>query len=133
VRWDARASKGVENALADVQRTLPPIVAVEVAGVGECVRANDGNLWRFQNGTWLAMLDQVTLVTAGPGHACARRSDGSLRCWGGNYWGELGIGINDHGDPDHVPQHDPTPVSTLGALVVEVCAGLGNATVALLP
>ena len=35
---------------------------------------------------------QVLQVTAGSGHTCALLNDDSIRCWGGNSNGELGIG-----------------------------------------
>ena len=38
-------------------------------------------------------------------HSCARRRDGSLRCWGRNVEGQLGIGSPDQG------RSIPTPVS----------------------
>jgi cysteine-rich repeat protein len=37
-------------------------------------------------------LDAVTQISAGNGHVCALRSDGSLRCWGSNGSGQLGVG-----------------------------------------
>jgi alpha-tubulin suppressor-like RCC1 family protein len=35
-------------------------------------------------------------IAAGRGHTCARFDDGSVRCWGGNRWGELGDGRTRH-------------------------------------
>ena len=44
-------------------------------------------------------------VVVGWFHSCARRRDGSLRCWGRNVEGQLGIGSPDQG------RSIPTPVS----------------------
>jgi alpha-tubulin suppressor-like RCC1 family protein len=37
-------------------------------------------------------------VQAGLNHSCARRENGSLRCWGGNVYGQLGDGSMRHQD-----------------------------------
>ncbi len=34
----------------------------------------------------------TALAAAGSSHACALETDGSVRCWGGNEWGQLGDG-----------------------------------------
>ena len=41
-------------------------------------------------------------VTAGYADTCAVLSDGTVRCWGGNFYGQLGVGGH--------PQFSPTPV-----------------------
>lgn len=46
----------------------------------------------------------VAQVTAGSAHTCARMSDGTVKCWGGNAYGELGDGtMNGHLTPTQVP------------------------------
>jgi alpha-tubulin suppressor-like RCC1 family protein len=61
-------------------------------------------------------LTDVTQVEAGEAHACAVRSDGSLWCWGGNVYGELGDGTTtDRLTP--VPVLDPTGQAPLGDVV----------------
>jgi len=37
-------------------------------------------------------LSQVTSLSVGPRHGCASLSDGTVRCWGANSYGELGNG-----------------------------------------
>jgi cysteine-rich repeat protein len=60
-------------------------------------------------------LDAVTQISAGNGHVCALRSDGTVRCWGSNNAGQLGIG--QPGNPS------PTPLLSLATGVAEVAAG----------
>ncbi len=38
------------------------------------------------------LASDVTAITAGGGHSCALASTGAVRCWGSNYFGELGAG-----------------------------------------
>jgi hypothetical protein len=39
-----------------------------------------------------ALGDKVLIVAAGGQHTCAVMEDRVLKCWGSNYWGQLGIG-----------------------------------------
>jgi alpha-tubulin suppressor-like RCC1 family protein len=45
-------------------------------------------------------LTEVTGVSAGKGHTCARRGDGSAWCWGYGEFGQLGDGTT--GDAEHI-------------------------------
>jgi len=52
----------------------------------------------------------ATAITAGDRHACAMMDDGSVRCWGSNGLGQLGLGdtlsIGDDEPPSAVPALD---------------------------
>ena len=37
-------------------------------------------------------ITDATAITAGNGHSCALHQNGTISCWGGNYWGQLGNG-----------------------------------------
>jgi len=73
------------------------------------------------NGT---QLDHVIALAAGATHTCARRSDGTLWCWGSNASGELGNGTM-------APSASPVAVVTLGTAVAQVAAGAGFTCAAL--
>ncbi|MEZ4220058.1 MAG: EGF domain-containing protein [Polyangiaceae bacterium] len=71
----------------------------------------------------------VKQVAAGDGHSCALRTDGKVRCWGRNHYGQLGYGnTTDIGD-------DETPADAgdvnLGGTAIAIAAG-GEHTCALL-
>ncbi len=59
-------------------------------------------------------------IAVGEGFACARLSDGSLRCWGDNAYGQLGEGA-----PTDGPHPAPVTVA-LSSDVVDVAAGRAN-------
>jgi alpha-tubulin suppressor-like RCC1 family protein len=71
----------------------------------------------------------VAQVVTGADFACALISDGTVRCWGNNTYGQLGTG-------DATPHHTPTPVKGLSGITwigsgdLHVCAiGAGGALV----
>jgi alpha-tubulin suppressor-like RCC1 family protein len=92
----------------------------------------------FGDGTTAAMADHVVTVpgisTATavaaygddynpfPAHVCAILAGGTLSCWGGNNWGEVGVGIPGSG----VTVNTPTQVSIPnGETIVSVAVGRG--------
>ena len=56
----------------------------------------------------------ATTATAGSEHTCALLSDATVRCWGDNFFGELGNGTN---------QPSSTPASVTGIAAVAITAG----------
>jgi alpha-tubulin suppressor-like RCC1 family protein len=56
-------------------------------------------------------LDGTTTIGAGDDYSCARKDDGTVRCWGSNALGSLGDGTGGASAPDN-----PTPVSAAGIL-----------------
>lgn len=76
-------------------------------------------------------------ISLGRGHVCARLNDQSLKCWGNNYYGALGLGNTDaHGDqPGEMGDNLPTIDLGTGRVAIQVhaaewftCALLDNAT-----
>ncbi|MBK6847195.1 MAG: RCC1 repeat-containing protein [Proteobacteria bacterium] len=61
-----------------------------------------------------ALGTSVLGVVAGGGHSCARRSDGSVWCWG---WGSY------VGDGQYSPRPSPVAITALGTTTVELAAG----------
>jgi alpha-tubulin suppressor-like RCC1 family protein len=67
-------------------------------------------LWRPSPTEVTALGAEVSEVSAGDLHTCARNNDGSVWCWGLNEQGQLGDGTT--GDPDCMSgcRLEPTPV-----------------------
>jgi cysteine-rich repeat protein len=66
-------------------------------------------------------LPDVEEIAVGHYHNCIRQSDGAVRCWGDNGYGQLGYGhTQDIGDNEPI---DDIPVVSLGAPATRVFAG----------
>jgi len=73
------------------------------------------------------------LNARGHHHACVRTLDGRIKCWGGNYWGELGVGDQSHRGTSATHMGDALPYVDLGdgARALQLASG-GFHTCALL-
>ncbi len=108
-------------------------VEIDVGDHHACARMTDGTLWcwglnqngQVGDGTTAPRQAPVKVDTLGTGaaeagtggyHTCARKTDGTLWCWGLNDFGQLG-------DGPKVSQPKPTQVKALGSDVANVALG----------
>ena len=88
----------------------------------------------------LGGLSDVIAITAGQEHTCALLVDGTVRCWGDNFNGQLGVGVplglygTCSGDPCstmpvNVTGLPNTPVTSIAAGPYHTCALLADGTV----
>lgn len=113
------------------------VAEIAAGGYHTCARKTDGTVWCWGNnangelgdGTTEMKLSPVQVtalgttvaeIAAGSTHSCARKADGSLWCWGGNAYGQVG---------DGTPTNRPTPVAALVSDTIRVEAG-GSGTCA---
>lgn len=78
--------------------------------------------------------ERVTALSAGWFHTCALISDGSVRCWGNNLAGQLGLGNTESVGDDELPSEVPAIQLTDNPSVraVALSSGQGDHTCALL-
>jgi alpha-tubulin suppressor-like RCC1 family protein len=109
------------------------VVDVALGDFHSCARKQDGTLWcwgynvygQLGNGATVNKSSPVELtalgttvvdVALGRDHTCARKQDGTLRCWGNNYSGQLGDGTT-------ADKSSPVEVTALGTTVIDVALG----------
>ena len=61
----------------------------------------------------------VTAIAAGGGYTCALTTDGAVKCWGANTWGQIGDGTT-------AKRLEPTDVKGLERGVVAIATGYGR-------
>jgi alpha-tubulin suppressor-like RCC1 family protein len=123
------------DAAADVPSALGTVSEITVGLSNVCARLTDGTVrcWgqndqgQLGNGatsfrsvpvpTPVLGLTGVAQVAVGHYHACARMADGTVRCWGRNAFGQLGVGSSS------LRELTPAPVPGL-ADVAEIALGL---------
>lgn len=140
--WGAVGDGTTVDRLAPVQvTTLGSTVAEVSAGdLFACARKTDGTVWcwgtndsgqlgdgttadHFTPAQVTSLGATVAEISANGRHACARKFDGSLWCWGSNAGGELG-------DNTVVDRPTPVRVTAMGNVAAEVSTGMNHGTCA---
>ena len=79
-------------------------------------------------GNEIAQATSATDIAAGAGHACSIISDGTVRCWGSNWVGQLGDGTTID-SPTPVTVNGITTATAIAASGYHTCATLSDGTV----
>jgi len=123
---------------------LSGVVQLALGELHSCALINDGRVECWGNNSYGQLgkpmdtdnrnvpvfvpgLLNVEHIYAGGSHTCALISSGEVKCWGRNYYGELGLGFNSYYMPQAV-----TPTTVPGLLNVKSMALGSNFTCALL-
>jgi alpha-tubulin suppressor-like RCC1 family protein len=114
--------------------------AVDCWGADSNGRLGDGtggSPWSSSTPVQVLGITNATQVSVGDDHVCALSSDGTVECWGANYYGQLGDGVTDHGHQNGGMDFSPIPVrvegitsaTSVGAGAAGTCASLADGTV----
>jgi len=120
----------------DEATALRCVVEVAAGTTHTCARTADGSMWcwgtnylgELGDGTRISTSSPVRVaflgndvagIAVGQAHTCALKTDGTLRCWGYNVDGELGVGTT-------TDATSPLQVTTLGNSVSKVAAGYSH-------
>lgn len=113
---------GTDAGPADVSvqdQTVPPADGATDGTTGDdgATDASDGGV--IEAGPLCLQTPCVVEIASGGFHSCARITDGTVRCWGRNNIGQLGVGMTDAGF-DTSPH--PVPVTPALANVTQITA-----------
>lgn len=126
--WVAGLTTGVVAVAAGATHSC----AVTEAGAVQCW--GDNTKWQIGDGTnvsrptpapVVSLSSGVVAVAVGEEHSCALSSDGGVRCWGLNKWGQLGSGWSFYNirDDDHIGY---TPSELAGPPNIYIALAAGN-------
>lgn len=114
---------GLSEGVVSLSGTHKHTCALTAAGGVQCWGRNwhgelgDGTTdYRVTPVTPVGLESGVTAIAAGGFHTCALLVDGSLRCWGANWHGQVGDGTD-------VERHTPVEVIELEARAVAIATG----------
>lgn len=144
--WGGNSSQQLGDSLdvsssyaIDVSGLDRGVVAITTGASHACALTNQGGVKCWGSNTsgqlggptvdtsWLSspaqdvpgMMEEVQAIDAGEGHTCALRVDGSVRCWGNNFYGQLGDGT-------YVESNLPVDVLGLDFGAVAISAGASH-------
>jgi alpha-tubulin suppressor-like RCC1 family protein len=143
--WGANSSGQLGDGTttsASLPTTVPALTAVTSISAGllfTCATRTDGTVvcWGANDAGQLGIasdavpspvpvtvpgIDDAVAVTTGHQHACAIRSDGTVRCWGDDSSGQLGDGPTDSTAGGPVAVTALTGVTSIGAAYRHTCA-----------
>lgn len=90
---------------------------------GKLGNGNGGDIIDVRNALNLGIQEKVIQVATGAFHTCVLLENQKVKCWGGNYHGELGYGNYDNVyDPINIGPLDLPPVSQIAAGADFTCA-----------
>jgi len=147
--WGDNAEGQIGNGKTTVMTTIERYTPIDVNGLASGVSALAAGTWHtcaltIQGGVkcWGANTDGqlgegsalkqltpvevagvttgVTAIASGAWYNCALLATGSVKCWGSNYWGQLGRG-------DTTDSYTPTAISVLTSGVTAITTGYGHA------
>ena len=90
--------------------------------------SNDTEAGIVRATTYMGIIGPISRVVAGNSHTCAILSNSSIKCWGHNDGGQLGLGdVNNRGDnPDEMGNNLPIVNVGNGRAVRDLCIGEGR-------
>jgi alpha-tubulin suppressor-like RCC1 family protein len=115
------------------------VSSVALGGAHTCAVKTDGSLWCWgdnyfgqlgdgtsgggtNKNTPVPITSGVSSVALGGAHTCAVKTDGSLWCWGSNYYGQLGDGTGGWGAYSNTPVPITSGVSSVALGGAHTCA-----------
>ncbi len=114
---------GLSSGVSDISTGLYHTCAVTTEGGAKCWGYNEAS--QLGDGTTIdrntpvqvnGLTNGVSVITAGGLHTCALTSEGGVKCWGYNFYGQLGDGTP-------ITRATPVDVSELSSGIINIALG----------